>query len=535
MDSVSSGNYDGRAVNWAHPMNNSTHLPPKSPHGSYSMFSSTSLFESGGGLNLPPTQPVRGHGEHRRSPSAGYIPQQGQATWLSDRLGSPDVVLKRCSHRRSSSDSVAFVDNSYQYMNYLENVTEEEEFVLQEPPLPVYRPAHRRGVSADHGSGDYSLQYKLPTTHRSYPEKGTRGDHNINREHFARLRDNEPFQRQQPRHENLAAYNRVSSNLAKSGSPEDRGKAKKHVTLATPNSKSDSPLAPRGRSHSWSVPSFESRSTASESNSHSDDSNDDIRAKSYERFRSDSEARSEEGGDGAGQSHDGCTSSDQVDPKKAKRILANRQSAQRSRVRKLQYISELEMNVNLLETEVSSLSPKVGFYDRERALLSAENALLKQKLAALAKSQRLKDAYNETLKTEVQRLRQIASQQNQQAQQYSQLSPQQQPLSPDSVELQLLRFSKLDLGLPNIPKPKSPTAYSSGAGRTSSGKPSLYPTKAISPTHTRNSNLNANRSPSSLTLRGGVSPPSCMAPGGQTLGGGMMGGAGTSFMVRNSS
>lgn len=69
------------------------------------------------------------------------------------------------------------------------------------------------------------------------------------------------------------------------------------------------------------MPTFENRSTASESNSHSDDSNDDMRAKSYERFRSDSEARSEEGGDGGGQSHDGCTSSDQVDPKKAKRFV----------------------------------------------------------------------------------------------------------------------------------------------------------------------------------------------------------------------
>lgn len=143
----------------------------------------------------------------------------------------------------------------------------------------------------------------------------------FDREHFARLRDNEPFQRQQPRHENLAAYNRVSTNLAKSGSPEDRGKAKKHVTLAIPNSKSDSLLAPRGRTHIWNTPTFDNPSTASESNSHSDDSNDDMRAKSYETFRSDFDARSEEGGDGAGQPHDGCTSSDQVDPKKAKRYI----------------------------------------------------------------------------------------------------------------------------------------------------------------------------------------------------------------------
>lgn len=143
----------------------------------------------------------------------------------------------------------------------------------------------------------------------------------LDREHFPR---NDSFQRQQLRHENLAAYNRVgSSNLVKPGSQEDSrslGKAKKHVTLATPNSKSDSPLAPRGgRIPNWSTTTFENRSTASESNSHSDDSNDDLRAKSDERFRSDSEVRSEEGGDGPGQSHEGCTSSDQVDPKKAKR------------------------------------------------------------------------------------------------------------------------------------------------------------------------------------------------------------------------
>ncbi|THU59452.1 hypothetical protein C4D60_Mb07t02290 [Musa balbisiana] len=38
-----------------------------------------------------------------------------------------------------------------------------------------------------------------------------------------------------------------------------------------------------------------------------------------------------------------------VDPKRVKRILANRQSAQRSRVRKLQYISELERSVTSLQ------------------------------------------------------------------------------------------------------------------------------------------------------------------------------------------
>ncbi|XP_077228257.1 basic leucine zipper 2-like isoform X2 [Tasmannia lanceolata] len=43
------------------------------------------------------------------------------------------------------------------------------------------------------------------------------------------------------------------------------------------------------------------------------------------------------------------TAGDPIDPKRVKRILANRQSAQRSRVRKLQYISELERSVSSLQ------------------------------------------------------------------------------------------------------------------------------------------------------------------------------------------
>jgi hypothetical protein len=42
----------------------------------------------------------------------------------------------------------------------------------------------------------------------------------------------------------------------------------------------------------------------------------------------------------------------ELDPKRAKRILANRQSAQRSRMRKLQYISELEKSVTRLQVRV---------------------------------------------------------------------------------------------------------------------------------------------------------------------------------------
>lgn len=96
-----------------------------------------------------------------------------------------------------------------------------------------------------------------------------------------------------------------------------------------------------------------------------------------------------------------------ADPKRVKRILANRQSAQRSRVRKLQYISELERSVTTLQMEVSALSPRVAFLDHQRSLLTVGNSHLKQRIAALAQDKIFKDAHQEALKKEIERLRQL--------------------------------------------------------------------------------------------------------------------------------
>ncbi|XP_021847306.1 basic leucine zipper 34 isoform X2 [Spinacia oleracea] len=105
-----------------------------------------------------------------------------------------------------------------------------------------------------------------------------------------------------------------------------------------------------------------------------------------------------------------------LDPKRVKRILANRQSAQRSRVRKLQYISELERSVTTLQTEVSALSPRVAFLDHQRLILNVDNSALKQRIAALAQDKIFKDAHQEALKKEIERLRQIYQHQQQQQQ-----------------------------------------------------------------------------------------------------------------------
>uniref|UniRef100_A0A1J3JHJ1 Basic leucine zipper 61 n=1 Tax=Noccaea caerulescens TaxID=107243 RepID=A0A1J3JHJ1_NOCCA len=117
-------------------------------------------------------------------------------------------------------------------------------------------------------------------------------------------------------------------------------------------------------------------------------------------------------GPSANQNSGGSSGNRIHDPKRVKRILANRQSAQRSRVRKLQYISELERSVTSLQTEVSVLSPRVAFLDHQRLLLNVDNSAIKQRIAALAQDKIFKDAHQEALKREIERLRQVYHQQS---------------------------------------------------------------------------------------------------------------------------
>ncbi|GMH31647.1 hypothetical protein Nepgr_033491 [Nepenthes gracilis] len=94
-----------------------------------------------------------------------------------------------------------------------------------------------------------------------------------------------------------------------------------------------------------------------------------------------------------------------IDPKRAKRILANRQSAARSKERKLHYTSELERKVQTLQTEATTLSAQVTLLQRDTTGLTAENRELKLRLQALEQQAQLRDALNEALREEVQRLR----------------------------------------------------------------------------------------------------------------------------------
>lgn len=110
----------------------------------------------------------------------------------------------------------------------------------------------------------------------------------------------------------IPAYNRVigaakqQPELAAAGKAKLKQQQQQQQVAATSRTENTNSFAGRWSSNNVT---FENRSTASESNSHSDDSNDDPRVKSYDRGE-------DEGGDGEG----ACTSStDPVDPKKAKR------------------------------------------------------------------------------------------------------------------------------------------------------------------------------------------------------------------------
>ncbi|XP_076916741.1 transcription factor RF2b-like [Bidens hawaiensis] len=94
-----------------------------------------------------------------------------------------------------------------------------------------------------------------------------------------------------------------------------------------------------------------------------------------------------------------------LDPKRAKRILANRQSAARSKERKARYMSELERKAQTLQTEATTLSAQLTLFQRDTTGLSSENTELKLRLQAMEQQAQLHDALNEALKQEVERLR----------------------------------------------------------------------------------------------------------------------------------
>ncbi|GLT91659.1 hypothetical protein SLE2022_095350 [Rubroshorea leprosula] len=99
-----------------------------------------------------------------------------------------------------------------------------------------------------------------------------------------------------------------------------------------------------------------------------------------------------------------------IDPKRAKRIWANRQSAARSKERKMRYIAELERKVQTLQTEATSLSAQLTLLQRDTNGLTAENSELKLRLQTMEQQVHLQDALNDALKEEIQHLKLLTGQ-----------------------------------------------------------------------------------------------------------------------------
>ncbi|XP_057469960.1 uncharacterized protein At4g06598-like [Actinidia eriantha] len=89
---------------------------------------------------------------------------------------------------------------------------------------------------------------------------------------------------------------------------------------------------------------------------------------------------------------------------KAEAKRAKQQSAHRSRVRKLQYIAELESNVQVLQAEGSEVSAALEFLDQQNLILGMENRALRQRLDSLSQEHLIKHLEQDMLEREIVRL-----------------------------------------------------------------------------------------------------------------------------------
>ncbi|KAI7739451.1 hypothetical protein M8C21_003949 [Ambrosia artemisiifolia] len=99
-----------------------------------------------------------------------------------------------------------------------------------------------------------------------------------------------------------------------------------------------------------------------------------------------------------------------VDPKRAKRVWANRQSAARSKERKMRYIADLEWEVQILQTEATSLCAQLTLLQRDVHGLTVENNELRMRLQTMEQHVHLQDAVTDEMKKEIHHLKLLTGQ-----------------------------------------------------------------------------------------------------------------------------
>ncbi|XP_068311130.1 basic leucine zipper 61-like [Pyrus communis] len=106
----------------------------------------------------------------------------------------------------------------------------------------------------------------------------------------------------------------------------------------------------------------------------------------------------------------GNMDAESFDSRKLKRIISNRASAQKSRLKKVQYVMEMEKKAKTLESQIAFLSPQVEFYTHQKQFLQMEQKSLNGKITAYNNDKIQKDAEIEATKKEVARLRELLDQ-----------------------------------------------------------------------------------------------------------------------------
>lgn len=130
---------------------------------------------------------------------------------------------------------------------------------------------------------------------------------------------------------------------------------------------------------------------------------------------------------------------------------ARRRSGQRSRVRKLQYIAELERTVEIYQTLGAELAAGVASLFQQRVALSVENKQLRQQIAGLRHEKTIKDGHYRTLKSEVDRLKVISGCHRRSKSASSSLEMGAAEADPFVASWQMLDFGKINLSVDPVP------------------------------------------------------------------------------------
>ncbi|KAE9599369.1 putative transcription factor bZIP family [Lupinus albus] len=308
-------------------------LPPKIPFPNVSQAYADHIPNPAIGSKV--VQKLREGNTHHYRTSSESIVMEEQPSWLDDLLNEPDTPVRRAGHRRSSSDSFAYLNSAV--------------------------------VSNIGYAGQNEYRFRNMVSIPSWSSQDF--DHSKDVHH-------------------MPMHTEMNSTKLKSKAWDS--------CLNVPSGKDNVAIQSSG----LSCPPHEADGVPSTANEkHDSVESGALDAKSLPERKDGTNTKS---------------AASETDTKRAKQ-----QFAQRSRVRKLQYIAELERNVCGLQAEGSEVSAELEFLNQQNLILSMQNKALKHHLESLAQEKLIKYLEQEVLEREIGRLRALYQQQQQPPQQPS--------------------------------------------------------------------------------------------------------------------